>query len=141
MLVRYDGKYTKENVETCMEKHLNDEPVWYMNNYVTLEKKRDKYYVYMSVPTNTLSSSSRLTRKWRLFFGEKGIHVIERFTFFSVILIFVILATGFATIGALIGGDLLWGFMAFILFALFFGVLYLKAKKNVKDFLKEKVQD
>ncbi len=140
MLVKYNETYTKENIEACMEQHLYDAPKWYLNDYVTLEKKANKYYVYMFVPTNALNVT-RYTRKWRLFFTQKGIRPVERLTFISVAFFIGTSAMGFSMLGALLIGEMFLGVMALIIFALFFGIIYVNAKKNLKDFLQKKMQE
>ena len=140
MFVTYNEKYNRESIGSCLEKQLYDEPVWYSNDYVTLEKDKDSYFVQMSVPANA-TGVSRYKRKWRLIFKEKGICVREQFTFFTIVSFFSIFVSGICMIGALLMKDWLWSFMAFVLFALFFGVFVLKAKHNIKDFLGKKMSN
>ena len=138
MLVPYSENYTQENIADCLEKQIYDVPEWYLNDYATLEKKNDKYYVYLSVPARA-TGYSRYTRKWRLYFKKNGIRAIERFTFFSVVAYFGIFVTGFCSVAMLFSGDLLLTFMTIIIFALFIGVFYFNARKNIKDFLRKKM--
>lgn len=138
MFVTYSDGCNRENIEDCLEKQVYDAPEWYMNDYATLEKKNDKYYVYLSVPARA-TGYSRYTRKWNLYFKEKGIRVTERFTFFSVVAYFGIFVTGFCSVAMLFSEDFLLTIMSLIIFALFVGVFFVKARKNIKDFLGKKM--
>jgi len=140
MLIPYSENYNQENIAACLEKQIYDAPVWYDNDYATLEKKDDRYYVYLSVPARA-TGYSRYTRKWRLYFKENGIRAVERFTFFSVVAYFGIFVTGFCSVAMLFSGDILLTLMIMIIFALFVGVFFVKAKKNIKDFLENKMSN
>ena len=140
MLVPYSENCNQENIAGCLEKQIYDAPEWYMNDYATLEKKKDKYYVYLSVPARA-TGYSRYTRKWRLTFKEKGICAREKFTFFSVVAYFGIFVTGFCSVAMLFSDDIFLTIMSIFIFALFVGLFFIRTKKNIKDFLKKKMSN
>lgn len=141
MFVPYNEKYNQENIERCMEKHLYDAPVWYAREYVTLEEKNGKYYIYLSLPASAIGYS-RYRRTWRLYFCEKGIRVVERLSFFSFLMfLFFIPVMCVCTFGTLITGEILMSVMAFGILVLSVWLFGIKTKKNLKDFLGGKMQD
>jgi hypothetical protein len=140
MLVPYSENYNQESIAGCLEKQVYDAPEWYMNDYATLEKKKDKYYVSLSVPARA-NGYSRYTRKWRLTFKEKGICAREKFTFFSVVAYFGIFVTGFCSVAMLFSGDIFLTLMSLFIFALFVGLFFIRTKKNIKNFLEKKMSN
>lgn len=140
MFVAYTEKYNQETIEFCMQRQLYDAPVWYDRDYLTLEEKNGNYYIYMSVPAKA-TGPSRYRRTYRLYFREKGIRVLERPSFFSVLLfLFFIPMMCVCGVGMLLTGEVLMGIVCLGILALCIWLFGFRHKRNVKDFLNQKMQ-
>ena len=139
MFVTYSEGYNQENIEACMEHHVSDAPEWYDRDYMTLEKKRGKYYIYLSIPARA-TGYSRYTRTYRLYFTEKGIRVIERISFFSVMMyVFFNTIMFVCSIGMLLTGDIFMSLVCLGILILSVWLFSIRNKKNIRDFICKKM--
>ncbi len=140
MFVAYSEKCNQDNIADCMERQLYDAPEWYDRDYMTLEKKDGKYYIFLSIPAKA-TGYSRYKRTFRLYFAEKGIRVIERISFFAIMMfVLFIPIMCVCTVGMLLTGGLLMGFVCLGILLLCIWMFGIRDKKNIKDFLWKKMQ-
>lgn len=141
MLVTYSERYHQESIERCMEKHLYDAPEWYDRDYMTLEEKKGKYYIFLSIPARA-TGYSRYTRTFRLYFTEKGIRAMERISFFAVMMFVFFNPIMFVcTVGMLLTGDIFMSLVCLTIFTLSIWFFIIRNKRNITDFLGKKMQD
>lgn len=139
MLVTYNEKYNRESIEGCMEKHVYDAPEWYDRDYMTLEEKKGKYYIYLSIPAKA-TGYSRYTRTFRLYFTEKGIRAIERISFFAIMMyVFFNPIMFVCTIGMFLTGDIFMSVVCLVILVLSVWFFTIRNKRNVRDFLSKKM--
>jgi len=124
-----------------MEKHLYDAPEWYDRDYMTLEEKNGKYYIYLSTPTNAFGNS-RYKRTFRLHFVEKGIRVVERPSFFALLMFgFFIPIMCVCAVGTLLTGETFMSLVCLAILVLCAWMFGIKDRKNIRDFLSGKMQE
>ncbi|MBQ8528028.1 MAG: hypothetical protein IJ429_06095 [Lachnospiraceae bacterium] len=140
MFVAYTEKYNQDNIETCMKNHVYDAPVWYDRDYMTLEEKKGKYYIYLSIPAKA-TGYSRYTRTYRLYFTEKGIRAMERISFFAVMMyVFFIPIMFVCSVGMLLTGDIFMSLVCLTILVLSIWLFGIKNKKNILNFLSGKME-
>ena len=139
MFVAYNKKYNQDTIKTCILRHSWDEPVWYNRDYYTLKEKNGKYYIYVSTPANAFGNV-RYTRTFRLYFTEKGIQIIERVSFFSILMFwFFMPLMSLGGLTMILTGERTMGLVSLGIFALlcfFYGIC---DQKNIRDFLSRKM--
>lgn len=141
MFVAYNDKYNQENIEIHMGNHVYDAPEWYDRDYMTLEEKKGKYYIYQSIPAKA-TGYSRYTRTYRLYFTEKGVRAIERISFFAILMyVFFNPIMFVCTIGMLLTGDLFMSLVCLTIFVLSVWFFSIRNKRNIRDFICKKMQD
>ncbi len=141
MFVAYNKKYNQDTIKTCILRHSWDEPVWYNRDYYTLKEKNGNYYIYVSTPANAFGNA-RYTRTFRLYFTEKGIRIIERVSFFSILMFgFFMPLMSLGGLAMILTGEYGMGFAALAIFALCVFLYGIRDRKNMKDYLSRKMSD
>ena len=140
MFVAYSENYNQNTIADCLQKQIYDAPEWYDRDYMTLEEKNGKYYIFLSTPAKA-TGYARYRRTYRLYFAEKGIRVIERISFFAIMMfVFFIPIMCVCTVGMLLTGEIFMVIVCLFILALCVWMFAIRDKKNLKDFLEKKMQ-
>ena len=141
MFVAYNKKYSRDTIATCMLRHSWDEPVRYDGDYYSIKEKNGRYYIYMSTPAKAIGNA-RYTRTFRLFFTEKGIRIIERISFFSLLMFgFFMPLMSLGGLAMILTGEYGMGFACLGIFVLCVVLYGIRDRKHRKDYLRRKMLD
>ena len=141
MLVAYSEKYNRDTITDCLEKQVCDAPEWYDRDYMTLEEKNGKYYIFLSTPAKA-TGYARYRSTYRLYFAEKGIRIIEKISFFAIMMFaFFIPVMCICAVGMLLTGEMFMGFVCLFIFGLSIWLFGIRVKRNIKDFIGKKMQN
>lgn len=145
MLIKYQGRWSRENIEGLVYQKLADSYVKKAGRELWLEVDKETFYLLMSSPRNA-ARSGRYREKWKLSFREEGIHLGKCFTVDSFLLTAGVLVLLFTALGMLmlaLGNAADWGgfVCCFVLAALGVWCIILQPAKAVLGYFSEMMEE